>query len=356
MGSRSLFVRGAAAVSVTILFGSGAAVSLGGAAAAATSDLPPLTVVQLMPTIPSSSTVEAVDLDNANRVLINVEDGQSSTAYIVSGTSSAKAAEFRAVAFATLGSARQSDIVVGTRGFGANYSAFLAINGVEQEIRQLADFSYSTLVSDVNRSGVVVGQFAKGNLWHAFSVSPLDDDHDGVPDTWYKDEQPANGVNDLFADLGAAHPGASIASAINDDGTVVGIFHSAEGEWLPFGVSGGPGDRPNDISNNNQVVGLNTLTQRALLFPSTVLDDQKTLGNSTAVSVNNHAQVVGTSGSYPGFYYDAAHGLVSLIDRIANVSDRRSFSPTRINDGGVIIANASNRAFLLTPSSPVREG
>ena len=347
---RSRSFRAVAVASATALVVSIAVLSAGDPAGAAVPDLPSLSVTQLMSTVASSSTVEVVDLDDTGRALVNVDDGQSVTAYLVSGATSTKAADFRAVAFSTVGSVLQADAVIGNRGFGASFTAFLSLRGMEQQLRQRDDVAFSTMANGVNRSGTVVGQFAKGNFWQAFSITPTDEDHDGVPDTWFKDEQPADHVNDLFADLGATRPGASVATAINDNGTVVGIYQSATGEWLPFGTAGGPGDRPNDIANSNDAVGLNTLTQRALLFPGTVLDSQGTFGNTSAVSVNERTQVVGTSANFSGFYYDAGSGMVAINDRIPVAADRRSFSPTRINNGGVIAANASNKAFLLAPA------
>ena len=313
-------------------------------------EFPPLTVTQLTPPFPAvGSTVAAVDLDNADRTLVYVDNGVEVAAYLVSGTSWARVANFKPTAFATIGFGYQQDVIVGNRGADlGGYQAFLTVDGLEHAIQQRSDTRYSTIVNDVNRSGTVVGQFAKGNFWHAFEIDPEDADHDGLPDTWFKDEKPADGVNDLFVDLGEAYnngAAASIATAINDNGMVVGI-HDTGVAWQPFGTGGGPGARPNDISNSNQVVGLNMITQQALLFPSTVLDGTGGFGNSNAVSINNDEEIVGTSAK-AGFYYDSAHGMVALNDRVPNASDRHGFSPTKINDNGVIAANADNHAFLL---------
>jgi hypothetical protein len=320
--------------------------------AAAASALPSLSVTQLTPPVPTSASVTAVALDNTNRTLVNVDDGVSIAAYLGSGSSWQRVAEFRPVTFSTVGSPLlHKDVVAGNRGSGGDFRAFVAVDGIEHEIRQ-TDVHFSTLVNDMNQSGTVVGQMAKGNVFRAFAVTPTDEDHDGVPDTWFKDEDPRDNVNDLFRDVGAAFAGASIATAINDEGTIVGIFQSDGGVSKPFGTTGPDGARPNDISNSIAVVGLNTLTQQALLFPSTVLDPQGSFGNSCAVSVNNRGEIVGTSVNRAGFYYDSTNGIVALNDRIPNPGDRRTFAPTTINDNGLIAANASNRAFLLTPVAP----
>jgi hypothetical protein len=321
--------------------------------ATAASTLPSLIVTQLTPPVPTSASVTAVALDDANRTLVNVDDGISVAAYLGSGSSWQRVAEFRPVTFSTIGSLLlHKDVVVGNRGSGGDFRAFLTVDGTEHEIAQSTDTHFSTFVNDINQSGTVVGQVAKGNLLHAFSITPTDENRDGVPDTWFKDEDPRDNVNDIFVDLGVAFGGASIATAINDDGTIVGIFQADGGVWKPFGTTGPDGARPNDISNSNRVVGLNTLTQRALLFPSTVLDSQGSFGNTNALSVNNRGEIVGTSVDRAGFYYDSANGIVPLNDRVPNPADRRSFSPTAINDNGVIAANASNRAFVLTPPAP----
>jgi hypothetical protein len=81
----------------TPLFLSAAVMSTDVRATAAVSDLPPLTVAQLMPTLSSGSTIQAVDLDNANRTLVNVSDGPGVNAYIASGTSSIQVADYRPI-------------------------------------------------------------------------------------------------------------------------------------------------------------------------------------------------------------------------------------------------------------------
>src|SRR5207302_11432254 len=124
--------------------------------------------------------------------------------------------------------------------------------------------------------------------------------------------------------------------AIKADGTIVGIRFDSVAGWIPFGTTGPDGARPNDISNSNRVVGLNTLTQQALLFPTTFLDPRGSFGNTNALSVNNRGEIVGTSVNRDGFYYDSTNGIVALNDRIPSPGDRRSFSPTVINDNGLI--------------------
>lgn len=318
--------------------------------AAVESELSPLTVSELTPPFPiGSSTVTAIDLDNADRALVNIDNGQTNTGYIVADGSWTRAADFRPTAFSTIGSLVRRNVVVGNRGTDAQSQASISVDTFEQAIAQRLDANFSTIVNDVNRSGTVVGQFSKGNFWQAFSIKPTDEDKDGIPETWFKDDDPQDNINDLFSDLGATRPGASIATAVNDDGTVVGIYTDEQGIWQSFGVSGGPGARPNDIANIGTAAGLNMTTQRALLFPSTVLDPNGNFGNTSAVSINSHEQIVGTSTDRAGFYYDSANGLVTLNDRIPNATDRRSYSPTKINDSGLITANASNHAFLLSP-------
>jgi hypothetical protein len=348
MRTMSALVRCGAVALVATLLTCSAPMSPSARAATQTSDLPPLSVTQLIPAV--TSTVSAVDLDDANRALVNVDNGATVSAYVTSGTSFTTVADYRAVAFSTIGSPVISkDVVVGNRGSDGNgWRAFVTVDGLEQEILWKIGEPISIVVNDVNRSGTVVGQFQYGNVTHAFSITPLDDDKDGVPDTWSKDDDPQDNVNDLFHDLGGPDSGPRVATAINDNGIVVGIWYDGL-VWRPFNSGGEAGARPNDISNNNEVVGLNTTTQRALLFPSTVLDESGSFGNTAATSINNHTQVVGIGGT-SGFYYDPDHGITNTNDRIVDPNDRWSFSPAKINDSGVILASASNRAFLLTPA------
>jgi hypothetical protein len=144
-------------------------------------------------------------------------------------------------------------------------------------------------------------------------------------------------VNDLFSDLGSAYSGgaaASIATAINGNHEVVGIYHdTGSGTWKSFGATAGvTGDQPNDISKSGSVVGVRKVTQRALWFSNTELTGD-TWGNASAVSVNNNGQVVGTNTKKDGFYYAGRHGTVAIND-VVPTADRRAYVPAKINDKG----------------------
>src|SRR5436853_1266483 len=85
--------------------------------ATAASALPSLSVTQLTPPIPTSASVTVIALDNTNRTLVNVDDGATNGAYLGSGSSWQRVAQFRPVTFSTVGSLLlHKDAVVGNRG------------------------------------------------------------------------------------------------------------------------------------------------------------------------------------------------------------------------------------------------
>jgi hypothetical protein len=91
---------------------------------------------------------------------------------------------------------------------------------------------------DINASGMVVGGAFVGETsqYHALLIMPLDEDPvDGVPDTWFKDDD-GDGGNDLIIDLGylAGVSGIWAAYVINDSGWITGTSDTSDGLFRGF--------------------------------------------------------------------------------------------------------------------------
>jgi hypothetical protein len=129
------------------------------------SALPSLSGTQLTRPFPATATVTAADLNNAGRTLADVDGGVESVAYLRSGTSWARVADFTPTAFSVTGSALvQKDVIAENRTGGSSSRAFVTVDGLAKEIQRRADTAFSTIVNAVNHSGTVVGQWANGGL------------------------------------------------------------------------------------------------------------------------------------------------------------------------------------------------
>ena len=113
----------------------------------------------------------------------------------------------------------------------------------------------------INNLGQIVGVSSPSfAVYHAFLITP-----DGG--TWYRDTDPADGVNDLMLDLGTLSLPDSWAMRINDVSQVVGWIRSlvpvdirpflwtAESGMREIGTFGGPISLAMDINDLGQVVG-----------------------------------------------------------------------------------------------------
>jgi uncharacterized membrane protein len=144
-----------------------------------------------------------------------------------------------------------------------------------------------------------------------------------------------------FLDLGTL-PGmdSSIATGINESGTVVGVSYqfqnSANQQGFMWTASTGMQPIPGSLSalsvNSGQVAGMDT-GNHAAIFSNSQTDDLGTLGDtSAATALNSAGQAVGLSGTH-AFIFDGTMKDLGLRD------DWTSATATGINDAGVVVGN-----------------
>jgi probable HAF family extracellular repeat protein len=127
----------------------------------------------------------------------------------------------------------------------------------------------------INSDGIIAGSaLSPAGHEHIFTIIPEDSTGDGIPDTWFRDTSPADGVNDLMVDLGA--PWGAIASwcwDISDQSTIAGCLVFAAGTHgyphvtteaiidrapmgcVLLGTLGGPNSTATAVSDTGIVVG-----------------------------------------------------------------------------------------------------
>jgi len=116
-------------------------------------------------------------------------------------------------------------------------------------------------------------------------------------------------------------------------------------------VSGGTSSNATAINNNGQVVGYANLTsgaQLAFLYSNGVMQDLGTLSGGTgsqATGINNSGQVVGysslSSGAYRAFLFNNG-----VMKDVGTVSGGSSSGATAINDSGQIVGGWEGGGFL----------
>jgi len=148
------------------------------------------------------------------------------------------------------------------------------VNDLMQTLGSVSPGGYSE-ADAINSHGVIVGcAWDSLHREHAYVIIPQDSDDDSIPDTWFKDSFPYDGVNDLMIDLGAPYGAvASWCLDLNDRNTVVGclvypagahghpyrtteaaMFGTGEG-CVRLGTLGGTNSTASAVSDTGVVVG-----------------------------------------------------------------------------------------------------
>lgn len=234
---------------------------------------------------------------------------------------------------------------------GSIYHAFMWANGKMTDLS--VGKSYSSRAHAINSRGIVVGELDQGSreqacYWDSRGMHSLptprgtnsvavsvNETGDIVGDTYgsqYRDRRACEWVRGRFVVL--AEPKGAVmaqASAVNDEGLVIGVFTDARGRrpctWV--------------ISNPSSCTILGT-----------------SLGQPNRV--NNHGEIIGDIPTEPGFGYGAVwqgNSPVSLNSGMVSSSAGWSFGPAvGVNDHGDIVGtgthNSNFRGYLLTPVNP----
>jgi hypothetical protein len=234
----------------------------------------------------------------------------------------------------------------------------------------------------VNDSGHVVGYYwsfdQAGNIDVStmFIVVPEDANADGIPDTWFRDDD-MDGVNDLmvFLEREEGAPGG-IARFVNADGWVVGdlwygsstvgwfavIPEDTDGDgvpdsWFEDDELDGINDLmfelpypPDDLNDLGQVTMNNGVWQLDPVLGATLLYDleeiPKSLGEGGGGALNDRAGVVGSAFKHQGSrwsfrevatpLYWTDGGLNNLFDLMVNDEGIEGAEAVGINDFGHI--------------------
>lgn len=156
----------------------------------------------------------------------------------------------------------------------------------------------------------------------------------------------------VIADLGTLRGGDSVASAINDQGQIVGWVDTKAGSQPTFLWQDGRmrdlrsvDTLPRDsINNRGQVLSLSSVWENGKITPLGSLGG----GDTQAEDINNRGQVVGTS--YPNPEVATTnHGFLwengKMID-LGTLGETESASDAgAINDRGQVVGSASTRAM-----------
>lgn len=170
-------------------------------------------------------------------------------------------------------------------------------------------------------------------------------------------------------DLGTLGGKESVATAINNNGQVVGYsstyrnethaFLYLQNQMMDLGTLGGTESRANSINNQGQVIGsanvAGTNQQHAFLYSDGKMSDLGSLDGreSTALDINHSGYIVGTSGSRSFLYRDGK--MLDLKTLLPQGADWKSIRPCCINDrnqiAGLGISNdGKSHIVLLSPT------
>ncbi|HEX8606030.1 MAG TPA: HAF repeat-containing protein [Pseudoduganella sp.] len=159
----------------------------------------------------------------------------------------------------------------------------------------------------------------------------------------------------IVSELGTLGGGESYATAVNEQGTIIGASLTAANEWHGFvyrvghgmrdlGTLGGRGSHAVALGSKNHVVGYADTEDgayQAFVFDGSRMTGLGTLGgrNSYATAVNMHGDVVGAAHNAQGyrraFLYRLATGMVEL----PTLGGRASVAMA-INDRGMVVGAA----------------
>ena len=181
----------------------------------------------------------------------------------------------------------------------------------------------------INNSGVIVG--------NSFSTGPI--------------------VSHGFTYDGSLHILGDPATSpwgINDAGMITGGLSNATSDAFIYDGSmhdiGGPGATGRAINSLGQVAG--TIGQHALFYDGTMHDlGTFGVGQSLALGINDHSQVVGWSQGNAGggvthaFLYDLAHGMVDLNNLIDHTLGWELEDAVAINELGEITGRGTRTIF-----------
>jgi probable HAF family extracellular repeat protein len=203
----------------------------------------------------------------------------------------------------------------------------------------------------INEAGQVVGNSnAADGKTYPFLITPEDTDDDGEPDCWFRDDDPADGVNDLMIPLellgGNDTPAVGyrgIAVDINERGQVVGrsTFDSATNTAPTHAV----------LWEGSSITDLGVFETGKGSMAEAINNDGLIVGRSASIGTNSTFLIVpeDTNGDGALEWFadqngDGRNDLMTLLEPEFPVED--------INDAGQVLGNKGypiNRGLLLTP-------